>query len=308
MAKNRKVLLTIGIPASGKSTWTQDFISKNPEWVKVSRDDVRFMLKNSPQLDFKGESLVTELQILLVRKSLLKGYNVVIDNTHCKQQYINDAIEAYSDLADIDYRYFDIKVATAIERDSKRDKKVGESIIKKMHKNLTTMLDSFDFQPVKQRNRIHKDYSKDFKKNLPYAVISDIDGTVAAMNSKRGPFEWHKVGVDDPDYPVIETLKAWKNYKLEEKHEVEIIMVSGRDESCRKETEDWLNAAGIPFSKLYMRPKDDYRKDSLIKEEIYNNHIKDKYNIVLVLDDRQQVVDTWRTLGLKVFQVEPGEF
>lgn len=37
-------------------------------------------------------------------------------------------------------------------------------------------------------------------------------------------------------------------------------------------------------------------------------NIKDKYNVLGIFDDRQQVVDMWRSLGLKCFQVEPGNF
>jgi hypothetical protein len=57
-----------------------------------------------------------------------------------------------------------------------------------------------------------------------------------------------------------------------------------------------------------MRPKNDYRKDSLIKEEIYVNNIKNKYNVIAVYDDRDQVVKKWRELGIKCFQVDYGNF
>ncbi len=304
MARNREILVLIGIPGSGKTTWGLEFLKKNSGWVKISRDDFRFMLRNEPTLDFKGETLVTEINKEVVRKSLLSGYNVLLDNTHCKLKYINNIKESFGDLADINYRYFDIPVKTAIERDSCRTKKVGEEVIKKMHENLTNMLQNFDFQPSKQTGKKFKDYTLNFKKELPYAIISDIDGTVAHMGNNRGPFDWKKVGLDDPDFPIIETLKAWKKSNTD----IHLIMVSGRDESCRQETIDWLNAAGVPFDILFMRPNNDYRKDSLIKEEIYINQIKDKYNVITVFDDRQQVVDTWRNLGLKCIQCEPGNF
>jgi hypothetical protein len=50
------------------------------------------------------------------------------------------------------------------------------------------------------------------------------------------------------------------------------------------------------------------RKDAIMKEELYRQHIEGKYNIKFVLDDRQQVVDMWRGLGLTVFQVDEGDF
>lgn len=57
-----------------------------------------------------------------------------------------------------------------------------------------------------------------------------------------------------------------------------------------------------------MRPEGDSRKDSVVKEEMYNEHIKYKYNVKAIYDDRQQVVDMWRDLGLTVFQVDKGDF
>ncbi len=64
----------------------------------------------------------------------------------------------------------------------------------------------------------------------------------------------------------------------------------------------------MPYSALYMRPEGDTRKDVLIKQEIYEREVKGKYNVLFVLNDRQQVVDSWRALGLTVSQVAPGDF
>jgi len=57
-----------------------------------------------------------------------------------------------------------------------------------------------------------------------------------------------------------------------------------------------------------MRKSKDNRKDSIVKEEIYRKHIFPFYYIQFVLDDRNQVVDHLRELGLTVFQVAPGNF
>ena len=45
-----------------------------------------------------------------------------------------------------------------------------------------------------------------------------------------------------------------------------------------------------------------------IKREIFENYIRDYYNIQFVLDDRNQVVEMWRSLGLKCLQVQEGDF
>ncbi len=132
------------------------------------------------------------------------------------------------------------------------------------------------------------------------AIICDIDGTLSHM-THRGPFDWMKVGTDSLDDVVYRILDRFNDkYK--------IILVSGRDSICREITETWLRDKNIHYDKLYMRPLGDMRRDVEVKREIYDNYIKDNYEIFFVLDDRNQVVDMWREIGLKCLQVAPGDF
>jgi len=77
---------------------------------------------------------------------------------------------------------------------------------------------------------------------------------------------------------------------------------------CKDLSIDWMAKHGMTYNHFYIRPEGDCRKDTLIKEEIYDNHIKGKYNVLGVFDDRDQVVHMWRHLGLTVFQVNYGAF
>ena len=45
-----------------------------------------------------------------------------------------------------------------------------------------------------------------------------------------------------------------------------------------------------------------------MKEEIYDQYIKDKYNVAAVFDDRDRVVKMWRDKGLLCCQVYYGDF
>ena len=72
-------------------------------------------------------------------------------------------------------------------------------------------------------------------------------------------------------------------------------------DNCREDTLKRLEINEIPCSELLMRKADDVRKDSIVKREMYEEHIKGKYNVKFVFDDRPQVVKTWRELGLFVF-------
>ena len=84
--------------------------------------------------------------------------------------------------------------------------------------------------------------------------------------------------------------------------------MSGRSSEFRAHTERWLQANNIRYSELHMRAEGDQRKDSIVKRELFDAHVRGKWNVSFVLDDRQQVVDMWRGLGLVCLQVAPGDF
>jgi len=134
------------------------------------------------------------------------------------------------------------------------------------------------------------------------AVIIDIDGTLALRRTgpgERSPFDWGRVGEDLPNPPVIElaqVLAASSRYMM--------IVMSGRDEVCRRQTEMWLDAQQVPFDVLLMRAAKDNRKDAIVKEELYRRHIEGRYEVAFVVDDREQVITMWRSLGLHVFALE----
>lgn len=135
------------------------------------------------------------------------------------------------------------------------------------------------------------------------AILCDIDGTLS-LRGDRGPYDWLKVGDDSMNEPIVKILDLFRcPYSI-----YETILISGRDEICRKQTEYWLLLNGIHYKDLLMRSENDNRKDSIVKKELYEKHIKDKYEVLCVFDDRQQVVDMWRSLGLTCLQVAEGNF
>jgi len=298
--KTPTVKIMIGIPGSGKSTYSLNFIKENPNWIRMNRDDFRFMFKNIPFCDNKTEELITDIINSSVISALNKGLNVIIDNTNVREKYINNFIDLVITKANVEFQIMDITIDEAIERDSKREKSVGKEVIEKMFENYQNLIKTFDFTPRKKQNYIYENPIKDPSKED--VILCDIDGTLAHMNGKRGPFDWNKVDLDDVDEVVADRLR--KHKLLNEK----VFIVSGRDEVCKELTVQWLEKHNISFDGIYMRKHNDNRKDSIIKQEIYDNYIKEKYNVLFVYDDRNQVVNQWRKNKLKVFQVEDGNF
>ena len=137
---------------------------------------------------------------------------------------------------------------------------------------------------------------------LPPAILCDLDGTLAIIHD-RSPFDAKRCETDLLNIPVAEIVKTY--------HEkgVKIILMSGREDSSRSQTMNWLSYNKIPYNALYMRKTGDIRKDSVVKKELYEAHVKRQFFVQFVLDDRNQVVDLWRLdLGLLCLQVNYGDF
>lgn len=298
--KHPTLKILIGISASGKSTWAKEFVAKNDKWCIVSRDDFRYSWQNRGIVDEKLENLITDMVERSIESLINRGYSVIYDATNLKASYISKIASIVRYTAKVEYQIFDIPKDTAIERDSKRERTVGIDVITRQYTQYRTLLDSFDFE---QLNPIPKKYIEptfdSLKKNC---VIFDIDGTLAHTSGKRSPYDYDKVEVDDLDIVIsnIYGSMADSGYFM--------IVLSGREDSCKEQTKSWLEKNGIVFDELFMRKTGDSRKDSLIKEEIFWEHIEPNYNVIAVFDDRDQVVKMWRNLGLKCLQVEPGNF
>lgn len=291
--------ILIGISASGKSTWAKDFVTKNDKWCIVSRDDFRYAWQNKGVVDTKLETIITKMVKSSIDTLINNGYNVIYDATNLKSKYIDAIASIVKHTATVTYQIFDIPLETAIERDSKRERSVGKDVIKKQWKDYLQLLDSFDFKDAPPVVKWYIAPVHDEKKND--AIIVDIDGTLAHTSGKRSPYDYTKVQLDDCDVSVktiVNRLGAF--YK--------VLIVSGREDNCKNETRNWLAHNGITCNQLIMRKTGDQRKDSIIKEEIFWEYIEPKYNVIAVIDDRDQVVEMWRNLGLKTLQCEYGNF
>jgi len=140
--------------------------------------------------------------------------------------------------------------------------------------------------------------------NLPKAILCDIDGTLAILG-ERNRYD-PSSGEDLLNYPIANILSVYTKQTV---FPVVLILISGREEKYRDLTEKWLKKHGIThYQDFYMRKTNDFRKDFVIKKEIYEKFIKNKYAVLFVLEDRDQVVKMWRDEGLTCLQVAYGNF
>ena len=299
MKKTPTLTLLIGAPASGKSTYAEWIVKTEPRTMRISRDEIRHS-QFQDQVDAPTEGMISKIINEQTKVLLSNGWNVILDNCHTKWEYIKDPIANFNELAHIQFKLFDLPLHDLYERNENRTRKVPKKVIENMYNQLQVLKQKFDFKPIK-RERNELEYQLQ-DTNLPKAIICDLDGTLALMNG-RNPFDAATCDKDLLNEPVANVLK---NYK---KLGYKILLVSGREDQYKAPTLRFLETHGILFDDLIMRKSNDNRKDSIIKTEIFTNHIKDNYFIEFVLDDRNQVVDTWRKdLKLPCFQVYYGDF
>ena len=288
-----KLLILQGAPASGKSTFARQLAHEDKSYVIVNRDSIR-----NSRGDYwipSQEDYITSIEEFSIKNALGRGYNVIVDATNLNPITINKwKVIADEFNAEIEFKMFEISFEDAVARDKLRDNSVGEKVIKEFFRKyfpekLTPFFDDrFILKPDVAASQV---------------VLCDIDGTIA-LRRGRSPYDQSKV-LEDAFDPRMNFLLS----SLSEKFK--IIFLSGRQDTkqCREDTEKWLkDNLGLSEVTLIMRSEGDFRPDDVVKKELYQKYIKDRYNVVCVFDDRDKVVRMWRSLGLLCCQVYYGNF
>lgn len=285
-----RLLIMRGVSGSGKSTY-----ARNTGYYIVSRDIIRqqFGATEKTVLSKENENLVTEIEYDLVREALYRGQNVVVDDTNTTISNARKLMNlAHSMCIPAEVHAMDTPLQTCIARSP-----LPEHIVKRQW-------------VILQRNPVLEASVPLLTKLTPpnrffdKAYIFDIDGTLAKIDPEnpRDVYDGSRVGEDIRVTEVADVLNALKN----EYHYVYV--VSGRDETYRKVTSDWLISNGIWYDKLFMRKESDKRPDSLVKYEILRDNIYGelRQGVAGVFDDRERVIDMWRAQGIKTFDVGQG--
>jgi predicted kinase len=292
-----------GLPGSGKSTYAQRLVELG--WVRVNRDDLRnSMFGKYWGLTHEQEGLISKFERALAEQALQAGYDVVIDATHLRNKYLREWNKfALKHGALFDVHDIDTPVDVCVERDSARDRHVGEDVIRDMAARFLKKGRFLPYTPLEpEAVPVEEPYVN--PAHLMHVVIVDIDGTMALMGD-RDPYDESTVSQDKPNWPVIRLVN---DLLL---RGVCVAFVSGRTDACRYDTLRWLRRYLPEKSSnwfLEMRKAGDNRRDDIVKREIFDRVFRNKYHVKFVLDDRNQVVRMWRALGLPVFQVAVGEF
>lgn len=302
----KKIILTRGIPGSGKSTWAKAWVAEDPEHrIRLNWDDMRNMM--GPYWVPSREPINKHMLWagLNVAAYCTRPYDVVIDNMNLNpkdwKQY-EEWITTYNQSTHsdetntqyvIEFKDFFISLEECIRRDSMRPNPIGEKTIKDIWRRYKHFIQTTEVENVV--NNLRPSTGK-----APCIVV-DMDSTMCFNTSKR---PWYGEGAaegmikDVPNPGVVTVVK-------ELQRKFPIVVVTGRDTTQATVTKQWLANQGIAPTEFYFRTAGDYRKGVEVKKELINQ-VLNKYDIVTVFEDCEPIVKMFREMGLTVLQPNKG--
>lgn len=297
---NKKIILTRGIQGSGKSTWAKAWVAEDPEHrIRINNDDLRNMF--GVYWVPSREDVVTKAKKEIAVYAMDKGYDIVIDNMNLNPkeiQYWETVVNYHNGYMgkeikyEIEFKDFFIPIEECIRRDAVRSNPIGEKVIRDTWRRYKHFIQTSEVERYVNNLRL-------WDSGKPMCVVIDMDSTVCFNTSKR---PWFGDGsteamIDDvPNHGIVELVKA---------QEYPVVVCTGRNKDQYKVTIEWLANQGITPVDCYMRENGDYRKGVEVKAELMNQ-ILDKYNVLVVFEDCEPIVQKYREMGLTVLQPNKG--
>lgn len=307
-----QMIIYRGFPASGKSTKAREWVAQDPEnRIEINRDNTRILIGVTGKLgDKHQEALVTSINDDILNQSVAAGKDIVISNTNLRVKYVKTfvriALENDYDVSIVDFKELDLDELLA--RDANRDDPAGEKAIR-------AMWEKFPYNRWMSAEKIINEVKKKIEEDgddkftpyrndptLPWAIIVDVDGTIANHTGVRNVYDYSQVYYDTPHEDIIRLVQ------LEAATGTKVIIMSGREDCCKEDTIRWLEKYDVPFDDVFMRKTGDKRPDYIIKDELIRENVQDNYHVIYGLDDRNSVVNHNREMGYRILAVAPGDF
>lgn len=289
-----KLIIVRGLPGSGKSTWAKAWVAEDPTHrVRLNWDDMRNMMGPYWVPERENTSVLKELRERFLAHMMERDWDIVCDNMNLNPkevEFYKDAVETSNKNGHsytIEFKDFFIPVEECIRRDAMRVNPIGEKTIKSLYRKYMTLI-------VGSTHRKKIESQPTYRADKRDCIIVDMDGTLAFNLSGRGFFDETSVNMMKYDTPLLATVSIVRAMKMT----CDVFIVTGRSEKAREATEMWLKENLIPFDKVYMRADGDFSHGYECKQKIYEDNIKDNYNVLFVLDDDTKCMRMYQDQGL----------
>ena len=297
-----KLIICRGIQGSGKSTFAKEWAKEDPKnRVRFNWDDMRNMMGEYWVPERENTGIMKTLRASFLNEMMQKGWDIIIDNMNLNPkdwEFYEGVVKSFNETNsgikyEIEYKDFFIPVEECIRRDAMRPNPIGESVIISTWKRYKHFIICKEIE-----NKFYN--MRTYDANKRDCIIADIDSTLC-VNLTGRPFytdDWkEKLIYDTPLAGPISILRAQKMTGT-----CDILIVTGRKDEGRDQTEEWLKTYNVPYDRLFMRGQNDYTKGDVFKENILNNIILPKYNVLFALEDDNKCVQMYRRNGLICLQ------
>ena len=287
-----KLILMVGPPGSGKSTLAKQYVSEGFEYINQ---------------DSQGKD-----HLKLFESAVSFGRNVVVDrmgfSKFQRDRYLVPAKEkGYETEIIVLHQPYDVCFERVMAR--KDHETIKDDVAARQALGL--FFSKYERVQDNEADEVVRVWPEG---NKPSAVWIDVDNTMSDATHRehylQGPKKnWKGFFSEMSNDPVNKWCKALAN-ALYFGSEIDVLICSARPDDYRKQTEEWLNKNDVRYHKLIMRSRNDQRKDSIVKEIMYEFEIKTRYNLLFSIDDRKQVIDQIRSHGVVVLDCagEKGHF
>lgn len=297
----KKLVIMCAPPGAGKSTFAK---TNYPRYVYINQDE-------------QGKQ-----HLEMFHKALIEGKDIVVDrmnfNKVQRNRYLNPAKE-------LGYHIEIVVLHESYDKCLQRcfDRKNHPTIqtVEEAKSALNTFFTKYERVEDGEADKITRIWLKDHFHIKPPAIWIDMDNTLSSADHRehhlQGEKKNWKAFFDEMDKDPInewcgEIIRRFSSGFDGDPFitRTMVLICSARPDDYRKKTIDWLNKNNVIYDDLLMRRKGDYRKDSLVKEIMYEFEVKTKYDLLFCIDDRKDVIDKIRSHGVIVLDCagEKGHF
>lgn len=319
-----------GLQGSGKSTYANNLVSRGG-WRSINYDSLRHYDSQGQPVVYRfsreSEDKIHATAMNMAERWLKLGYSIVIDNMNLSDRQR----QPWYDLADSHKAHYEVvemsaDLDTCLARNSLRTgwARVPRPVIERAalwNNKIVWPVDQkvaiIDIDGTLADSSTRVKYlqvgpcdtcsgSKEISKcKLSKCTACGVEKCPACNGRGKKKKDWmrfyQEVGNDKVRVPVAEWVR-----QLRASGNFYIVIVSGRPlDQAGNQTVDWLDKNNIPYDRIFMRNRGDFRKDTIIKQEILDK-ITPHIDVAFAIDDRPSVIRMWRENGVTCYDVGDG--